>query len=83
MSAFAIPAVSTSGYPSWGRAGSFAGVLSGSQLRHRIREALLIGACKSAGGRLPLKDHFMLIQGVAIGGLAKELSSVTMASIVE
>ena len=43
---------------------------AGSQLRHRIREALLIGACKSAGGRLPLKDHFMLIQGVAIGGLA-------------
>ena len=43
---------------------------AGSQLRHRIREALLIGACKSAGGRLPLKDHFMLIQGVAIGELA-------------
>lgn len=55
----------------------------GTQLRHRIREALLIGACKSAGGRLPLKDHFMLIQGVAIGELAKELSSVTMAGIVE
>ena len=79
MSAFAIPAVPTNGYPSWGRAGSFAGVLSGLP----AAPALLIGACKSAGGRLPLKDHFMLIQGVAIGGLAKELSSVTMAGIVE
>ena len=37
----------------------------GTQLRHRIREALLKGACKAAGGQLPLKDHFMLIQGVA------------------
>ena len=39
----------------------------GTQLRHLIREALLMGACKAAGGRLPLKDHFMLIQGEKSG----------------
>ncbi|WP_257266304.1 hypothetical protein [Endozoicomonas sp. ONNA2] len=55
----------------------------GTQLRHRIREALLKGACKAAGGQLPLQDHFMLIQGVAIGEMAKDLSSVSMAGIVE
>ncbi|WP_257294626.1 hypothetical protein [Endozoicomonas sp. YOMI1] len=55
----------------------------GTQLRHRIREALLKGACEAAGGQLPLKDHLMLIQGVAIGEMAKELSSVSMAGIVE
>ncbi|WP_066015291.1 hypothetical protein [Endozoicomonas atrinae] len=55
----------------------------GTQLRHLIREALLVGACKSAGGRLPLKDHFMLIQGVAIGELAKELNATSMEGSIE
>ncbi len=55
----------------------------GTQLRHLIREALMIGACQSAGGRLPLKDHFMLIQGVAIGEMAKELSAVSMSGVIE
>ena len=55
----------------------------GTQLRHRIREALLMGACKAAGGRLPLKDHFMLIQGVAIGEMAPELSAVSMGGVIE
>ncbi len=55
----------------------------GTQLRHRIREALLLGACQSAGGRLPLKDHFMLLQGVPIGELAKELSPTAMEGVIE
>lgn len=55
----------------------------GTQLRHLIREALLIEACKASGGRLPLRDHFMLLQGVAIGELAKQLSSVSMEGVIE
>lgn len=55
----------------------------GTQLRHRIREALLMGACRAAGGRLPLQDHFMLIQGVAIGEMAKELSAASMSGVIE
>ena len=34
-----------------------------------------MGACKAAGGRLPLKDHFMLIQSAAIGEMAKKSRS--------
>ncbi|GAA4648605.1 hypothetical protein GCM10023116_08740 [Kistimonas scapharcae] len=55
----------------------------GTQLRHLIREALLVGACRASGGKLPLQDHFMLMQGVPIGELAKELSSFSMDGVVE
>lgn len=56
----------------------------GTQLRHLIREGFLTIALRANKGEpLPLEDHFMLIQGVPIGGLAKELGNISIDGTIE
>ncbi|GIC77626.1 FlxA-like family protein [Moritella sp. F3] len=56
----------------------------GTQLRHLMREAFLeISIQANEGNPLPLEEHFMMIQGVPIGALAKELSGKDMSGVIE
>lgn len=56
----------------------------GTQLRHLIREAFLSISIKANRGKpIPLESHFMLIQGVPIGRLARELNNEKMEGVIE